>query len=412
MSSTPPLNILIVGSGLAGLTAAAILRPHHLVTVFERGTDSIATGGQGIIIAPNGTKILDSINYNLSRAGAVPILGIRTYTKEGVVLEDVDMDMKERFGADCVAMKRSDFRAELLRLATEENGSGDPVKVVFGKNVVGVDAEEGVVEFGDGERVYGDVVIVADGIHSRLRNAIVNDPSNHYEAQKTGLTCYRIAVDTESAQISLGNLVLPHWWDPQTSSNRSSIIYAGDGTPRFITAYPIHGGSMYNLACILQTQDSPKEASESWYADGDKNKMLELFGDFSEEMRRILSAATEVKVWELQDLEPLPTWTRGRSILIGDAAHAMTPLQGQGANMSIEDAEALGLLAPGTRREDVPAILRVVEDVRRERVSKVLEETRKSHGNLKVADRVFANADFNYGYNGIKETLKARDETV
>jgi salicylate hydroxylase len=159
MSSSPSLNILIVGSGLAGLTAAAILRPHHRITVFERGTDSIATGGQGIIIAPNGTKILNSINYDLSRAGAVPILGIRTYTKEGVVLEDVDMNLKERFGAECVAMKRSDFRAELLRLVTEENGSGESVDVVFGKNVVGVDAEEGVVELGDGEMVYGDVVI-------------------------------------------------------------------------------------------------------------------------------------------------------------------------------------------------------------------------------------------------------------
>jgi salicylate hydroxylase len=99
------------------------------------------------------------------------------------------------------------------------------------------------------------------------------------------------------------------------------------------------------------------------------------------------SAAAEVKVWELQDLEPLPTWTRGRAILIGDAAHAMTPMQGQGANMSIEDAESLRLLTPETRREDVPAILKLAESVRRPRVVQVLEETRKSHTNVGVAER-------------------------
>jgi len=127
---------------------------------------------------------------------------------------------------------------------------------------------------------------VADGVHSRLRNIVLG--SDSYAAKKTGLTCYRIAVSTEDAKKALGVLPLPHWWDPSTSQNRSAIIYAGDGTPRMITAYPIRNQTFFNLSCIIRTQESSKDATESWNADGDRSKMLEAFGDFGESVRAIL----------------------------------------------------------------------------------------------------------------------------
>ena len=123
----------------------------------------------------------------------------------------------------------------------------------------------------------------------------------------------------------------------------------------------------------------------------------------------IHSAATEVKVWELQDLEPLPTWTRGRAILIGDAAHAMTPMQGQGANMSIEDAESLRLLSPSTRRDQVPEFIKLAESFRIPRVAHLQGETRKAHTTMGLAERVNKNLDFNCSYNGILEALKTRE---
>ncbi|KAF2735347.1 FAD binding domain protein [Polyplosphaeria fusca] len=405
--TTERLKIIIVGSGLAGLTAARILRPHHNVTVYERGSASVATGGQGIMIAPNSIKILESINFDRARAGGVPIRGIRTYLNREVK-EEVSMGFKSRFGADSVGMKRSDFREELLRLATEDLKEGKKVYMKYGGAVTGLDCEQGVVELADGSTDSADVVIIADGVHSRLRNVLLESES--YAPNKAGLTCYRVAISTKDAQQSLNDLPLPHWWEPSTCQNRTSLIYAPDGTPRFITAYPICNETMFNLSCLVRSTPSTRPTTESWHADGDKAQMISAFQDFGEDITRILDAASEIKVWELQDLSTLPTWTRGRAILIGDAAHAMTPMQGQGANMSIEDAEAFRLLTPGTTRVDVPAVLWKIGEVRRKRVERVLEETRKVHSTVGVAERMFKNADLYYGYNGIVDAMERESQ--
>lgn len=136
----------------------------------------------------------------------------------------------------------------------------------------------------------------------------------------------------------------------------------------------------------------------------------------------------EVKMWELQDLDPLPAWQRGRAILIGDAARtctpetselcyepvkdkrlltgrctldAMTPLQGQGANMSIEDGEAFRLLMqPGITAADVPAVLNWIDELRRPRVNQVVKNTREASFGLTAEERL-ARVAINADYDGI-----------
>lgn len=76
--------------------------------------------------------------------------------------------------------------------------------------------------------------------------------------------------------------------------------------------------------------------------------------------------------------------------------------------MSVEDAEALRLLVAGTPREEVPALLKLVESFRMPRVARVADETGKANSTVGVAERVRANMEFNCGYNGIVDAVEKR----
>jgi salicylate hydroxylase len=115
---------------------------------------------------------------------------------------------------------------------------------------------------------------------------------------------------------------------------------------------------MLELIAEFMHEDSSKS---SWTTAGSMKDLLESFNEFPEYVKQIFRASPSLGLWQLRDLvkpltelsngqEPLTTWVKGRTILIGDAAHPMLPTQGQGASQSIEDAEALAAFL-----ENIPA---------------------------------------------------------
>ena len=101
----------------------------------------------------------------------------------------------------------------------------------------------------------------------------------------------------------------------------------------------------------------------------------------------------------LYDRRPVPSWTSGRLALLGDAAHAMLPHLGQGANQAIEDGVALAVILEKRDTSEVPACLRHYEGFRRERTEMVQVEARKNglrydsrSGSLEQRDREIANS--------------------
>ncbi|KAI1170779.1 FAD binding domain protein [Nemania sp. FL0916] len=403
------LRVAIVGSGIAGLAAARVLREKHDVTVYERGEPSVSTGGQGIANFPNSTHLLRDMGFDYKRVGSVELGAWNTIDKAGNHLNSVDYNMRERYGNPLVSHMRVDVRTELLRLATapaEDLGlepTAVPATMMWNNGAVDLDAAAGKVTLEDGSVVEADVVVIADGIHSRLRNKVLDVPVN---ARKTGMTCCRVAVSAEDAVKALGKL--PSWWQEQRDTEQGSmrLVESMDNTARLLVMYPLRDISWMNMAWMFQTRQERATTTESWNADGDRDEIMEIFADYDDEVKTLLRVASEVKLWELQDLEPLPTWTAGRAILIGDAAHAMTPMQGQGSNMAIEDADGLRLLTqPGVTRDSVPGILEKIASIRRPRATKVLINTRFAARVSTAAERT-SRFDYNCTYPGILNIMK------
>jgi salicylate hydroxylase len=100
----------------------------------------------------------------------------------------------------------------------------------------------------------------------------------------------------------------------------------------------------------------------------------------------IVEALDATSRWALYDREPLPAWTSGRVTLIGDAAHAMLPHQGQGAGQSIEDAVVLARCLASARLDTVPQWLQLYERIRKPRTESVQHASRLAGEIYDLAD--------------------------
>ncbi len=141
---------------------------------------------------------------------------------------------------------------------------------------------------------------------------------------------------------------------------------------------------MVNYVGFVPTDE---EMKESWSAPGDPDKLRAEFEGWDPRIGSVLKQVDHCFRWALYDREPLPTWSKGRLTLLGDAAHPMLPHLGQGANQSIEDGMALATILSQVDNADVPAALLAYEKLRRERVAEVQLGARQN--GLRVDSRVF-----------------------
>ncbi|KAI8301180.1 ABC transporter [Colletotrichum sp. SAR11_59] len=172
--------------------------------------------------------------------------------------------------------------------------------------------------------------------HSKsvLRQAVIGKEA---PAIPTGLSAYRLIIDSsELEQDKDFTSVI----DP-----KESITTMIMGHDRRIIMGPARNGSIYSIVAMVPDDQMQENAEgKSWTTKGDPEKLRETFKVFPPWARAVFKNCTEVGLWQLRDLDPLKTWHRGRTIIIGDASHPMLPTQGQGASQSVEDAEALGAI--------------------------------------------------------------------
>jgi salicylate hydroxylase len=181
------------------------------------------------------------------------------------------------------------------------------------------------------------------------------------------------------------------------------------GYDRRMIMGPARNGEVYSMVAMVPDTNSDLE-SNSWTTKADLDELRQAFEVFPEWSKPPFKHCEDIGLWQLRDIDPLPTWFRGRLILIGDAAHAMLPTQGQGASQAIEDAEALGAFFGDVDRK--PSV-----DEVEERIGKVFRcrydratliqgysrqaarnATEKDNTSIKMSPAEFM--DYNCMYNG------------
>jgi salicylate hydroxylase len=169
-------------------------------------------------------------------------------------------------------------------------------------------------------------------------------------------------------------------------------IWMGDG--KHFMVFPVRRGELLNYVGFVPTGE---QTVESWSAVGDRDELAASFAGWDPRVVELLAKVETCFWWGLYDRRPLAAWSNGRLTLLGDAAHAMLPHVGQGANQAIEDGVALAVLLESCDRAEIPTILKHYETLRRARTDIVQAEARKNglrfdsrSGTLEQRDREIA----------------------
>lgn len=347
--STCGLRILIVGGGIGGLSAAIALRHQgHEVCVFEQAND-IRGIGYGIHLAPNGVGLLRFLGYDPEAGDAVPMNNIRFFKHTGEQFTHEDRKSTAgRWQNQWFLASRVKLIGGLLNLATATEGKGKPVKISTSSKIRSIEAEQASIELEDGSIFRGDLVIGADGVYSKTRDAITKTspyPSSH--------NCFRIFYSREDLEKD-PSIHIP-------TDDTMDLIYS----PQTKTVmYTTLGNTKYN--CVV----THKSELTAGIIEDPKKKLLEICANHDAKFVNLFKKADpeSLKVWPLYDMDTLPTFVKGRLAIIGDAAHPFTPHLAQGAVMAIEDAVSLSvMLSRGVSAAQVPERLQLFDKARRGR---------------------------------------------
>jgi salicylate hydroxylase len=348
--STKRLRAAIVGGGIGGLSAANALRHRGIdVTVFEQA-NALGEVGAGVFIFPNSLRQLERMGFGeaLAAVGAKVGDGSQYCRMDGTVVGPIVTTDSNGWNG-MYGMHRADLLNALAKALP-------PTAIRTGYRCIAFEqsADAAQLRFENGETVEADVVIAADGIQSVLQKYVVEPKPPEY----SGSRAYRGLI---------ARAKIPGWRE------EAHQVWMGDR--KHFMVFPVRGGQLLNYVGFVPTTN---ETIESWSAVGDRDELAASFDGWDPRVVELLEKVETCFWWGLYDRAPLASWTRGRLVLLGDAAHAMLPHLGQGANQAIEDGVALATFLEERDPAEVVDILPQYESFRRVRTDVIQAEARKN----------------------------------
>ncbi|EEP69756.1 monooxygenase [Micromonospora sp. ATCC 39149] len=298
---------VVVGAGIGGLSAAiGLRRTGWQVTVLERAA-TFRPAGAGLVLQANGLRCLEVLGLGaaIREQGRVDVSG-GTRRSDGRWLARIEAGGLERaLGTSAIGVHRAALHEILL-------GALPDGVVVTGAQVVAVTEDGEVAYQHQGRQVmtHADLVIGADGVHSTVRRLLWPEAA---APVRIGVTAWRGVTPTWDS-----DLVAAISWDRGAEFGM----------------VPLVDGRIYWFAAINAAPGDP--------TDDDKARLRARFGGWHNPIPALITATNTVLRDDLTCVDqPLTTYVKGAVALLGDAAHAMTPNLGQGANQALEDAVVL-----------------------------------------------------------------------
>ena len=340
-------KIAVIGAGLGGAAMARLLQKNGFdVDVYEQASE-FSRIGAGIHIGPNIVKIFREMGLEegLTQLGCDPDAWISRDGKTGEIIAQANV---RGYGADYITVHRGDMH--ILQIE-----SLDQSKLFYGKKLKNaVEHEEGVeLQFEDGSFATADIVIGADGINSKIRELLLGEELPLY----SGWVGHRAIIKGEKlktlqSQFKLDDCV--KWW----YKDRHIMAY-----------YTTKARDEYYY--VTGVPHPPIDTQGRSFVESSHAAMYEAFEEFNPCIQAMIEASEEITIWPLNNRNPLPIWSEGRFVLLGDACHPMKPHMAQGAGMAIEDAAMLTRCLLKVGLNNYTEAFKLYEFNRRERASKV-----------------------------------------
>jgi salicylate hydroxylase len=296
-------TFLIVGGGIAGLSAALVLaRLGHAVTVLEQASE-LSEVGAGIQLGPNAMRILQSwgLGKVILDEGCEPAsLIVRDARNDQLLTTRRLDDAQQTYGAPYVSIRRAGLQRVLLDAAL----------------AAGVDLQLGR-RFDAADVSHYDAVLGCDGLHSAVREHVLGGTRHGGKARSTGHTAYRAMLDIAACPSDFQIKSVQVWLD----------------AAQHVVVYPVDAST---LNVVIAQSKMPD--------------LADIQSPLLRELIRAVQANGGFSEWPLFDRTPLLSsqhYVKNNMALLGDAAHPMRPYLAQGAAMAIEDAQALGLAIAG-----------------------------------------------------------------